>query len=261
MRVLTALRPVAAALAIAALGCSDYLAVPCRATDAKPVVFRNPDAQSRESFYVPPSPLPDGKPGDVIWAEAIDAPKGANAWKVLYLSRSADMEPIAVSGWVVAPKPGGAESPKPVVAWAHGTTGLADECAPTQRRLDEPTVTNLAAIPMLSELIAAGYVVAATDYEGLGTPGLHTYGVSDSEARTVLDSIRAAGKMPTGAGSRALVFGESQGGRVAVVVNEMASDYAPEIELVGVVSSGTAVPLSPDRHAQFMVESGKGVGA
>ena len=41
-----------------------------------------------------------------------------------------------------------------------------------------------------------GYAIAATDYPGLGTPGPHPYLVGDSEARAVIDSVRAARSFP-----------------------------------------------------------------
>ena len=44
----------------------------------------------------------------------------------------------------------------------------------------------------MKQLVDAGYVVAATDYEGLGTPGVHPYLVGESEGRSVLDAARAA---------------------------------------------------------------------
>jgi pimeloyl-ACP methyl ester carboxylesterase len=91
-------------------------------------------------------------------------------------------------------------------------------------------------IPWVTDLLAAGYVVAATDYQGLGTPGIHPYLVGESEGRALLDTARAARHLPTGAGKRLLVAGHSQGGHAALFAGEIAGRYAPDLKLVGVAA-------------------------
>ena len=83
-------------------------------------------------FYAVPDPLPPGPPGSPIWAERVAAPPGALAWRILYHSRTIHDEDIAVSGLVVAPDAAPPEGGFPVIAYAHGTTGLADPCAPSK---------------------------------------------------------------------------------------------------------------------------------
>jgi pimeloyl-ACP methyl ester carboxylesterase len=96
-------------------------------------------------------------------------------------------------------------------------------------------------LPFVDEMIDAGYVVAATDYEGLGTPGVHPYLVGESEGRGVLDAARAARRVDgTGAGRELLVFGHSQGGHAALFAGELKQEYAPELELLGVVAGAPA---------------------
>jgi alpha-beta hydrolase superfamily lysophospholipase len=126
--------------------------------------------------------------------------------------------------------PGG----RPVLAWAHGTTGLADRCAPSTDGAGELGV-------LFASMLAEGYVVAATDYEGLGGPGLHPYLVGGSEGRSVLDAVRAARSLSeAGAGSQALIWGASQGGHAALWAGQLAAGYAPELALLGVVASAPA---------------------
>jgi alpha-beta hydrolase superfamily lysophospholipase len=97
-----------------------------------------------------------------------------------------------------------------------------------------------------SSYLSRGFVVTATDYEGLGTPGRHPYVVGLSEARSVLDSVRAAQHLPgTGAGDRVIVSGHSQGGGAALIAGELAPTYAPELDLLGVVA---AAPVSELRE-------------
>ena len=86
---------------------------------------------------------------------------------MLYHSRAVDGRDIAVSGVVVVPTGAAAKGSRPVVTWAHGTTGMGDPCAPSKR------ADVAATLPFVKQLVDAGYVVAATDYEGLGTPGVH----------------------------------------------------------------------------------------
>jgi pimeloyl-ACP methyl ester carboxylesterase len=125
-----------------------------------------------------------------------------------------------------------------VIAWAHPTTGIHDNCAPSANPGFFDT------IPHLPALIALDYVVAATDYAGLGTPGPHPYLVGASEARAVLDSVRAAARLPkTGAGNRFIVWGHSQGGHAALFTGQLARAYAPDLALVGVAAVAPATEL------------------
>jgi len=191
-------------------------------TTAAVAVPATPAGASQTDFYAVPDPLPVAKPGSVIRVARIAAPDGAKAWRVLYHSRTVAGRDIAVSGIIVAPNGKPPRGGRPIVSWAHGTTGIADVCAPSKL----PTIAS--ALPYIDELMDAGYVVAATDYEGLGTPGVHPYLVGDSEGRGVLDAARAARRVDgTGAGRELLVFGHSQGGHAALFAGELRESYAP----------------------------------
>jgi hypothetical protein len=92
-------------------------------------------------------------------------------------------------------------------------------------------------LPSIGKLISQGYVVVATDYEGLGTPGTHPYLVGESEARGALDIARAAHQIrETAANDTTFVWGQSQGGQAALFAGEIAPTYAPELDLAGVIS-------------------------
>ncbi|CAN5613653.1 lipase family protein [soil metagenome] len=200
---------------------------------------------SGAGFYDPPDPLPDGEPGDVLRTEQLDLSAsgdttGVVGWRVLYLSTGLDGEPVAVSGLVYAPD--GVEPPPggfPVVSWGHGSTGVADSCAIS--RFGE--ALNLGGPPVV-DMVRSGYVIAATDFEGLGTPGLHPYLVGVSEGRGVLDAARAAARLPeTGAGARVVAWGFSQGGHAVLFAGELAAGYAPDLDLLGVVSGAPAADV------------------
>lgn len=196
------------------------------------------------SFYTPPSPLPAGAPGTIIARQPVSgAPAGSQAWTILYLSTGLQNQPIAVSGVVfvpTAPPPASTGGRRPVLAWAHPTTGVAPRCAPSLE-----AAGGAASIPGLSTFLAAGYVVTATDYPGLGTAGPHPYLVGQSEGMAVLDSVRAAITMPeANAASTFAVWGHSQGGHAALFTGQLAPTYAPELQLVGIAAAAPATDLS-----------------
>ena len=91
-------------------------------------------------------------------------------------------------------------------------------------------------------MVQRGYIVAATDYPGLGAPETHPYLVGESEARAVLDSVRAAREL-TGAPARFAVWGHSQGGQAALFTGMLAKSYAPELDLVGAAAAAPATEL------------------
>jgi pimeloyl-ACP methyl ester carboxylesterase len=178
-------------------------------------------------------------PGDVVRSVPTTAPSGASAWKIVYRSTGLRGEPIEVSGIVVAPTGVAPAAGRPVVAWAHPTTGVAEKCAPSAR------ATVFATIPGLSDMLTRGYVVAATDYPGLGTPGPHPYLIGLSEARAVIDSVRAAARLRGAlAGRRFAVWGHSQGGHAALFAEQIAARYAPELSLVGVAAIAPPTDLA-----------------
>jgi alpha-beta hydrolase superfamily lysophospholipase len=143
-----------------------------------------------------------------------------------------------VSGAIYFPSGAPPAGGRHVLAWAHPTTGVVRSCAPSL------IPDNAGLIWGLADMLAHGYVVVATDYPGLGTPGIHPYLIGDSEARSVLDSVRAARNLPkTGATNRFVVWGHSQGGQAALFTGQIAARYAPELKLVGVAAAAPATYL------------------
>ncbi|NTU81277.1 MAG: hypothetical protein HGA45_18165, partial [Chloroflexales bacterium] len=145
-----------------------------------------------DAFYRPPADLPSA-PGALLRVEPFTRalPPTAQAWRVLYTTTRADGVPAVASSLVVAPAnpPPGS---RPVIAWAHGTTGVDETCAPSL--LKDPF--GAGATPALDQVIANGWVLVATDYIGLGTEGPHAYLVGPQAGRAVLDAVRAARQMP-----------------------------------------------------------------
>ncbi|NDZ83146.1 alpha/beta fold hydrolase [Streptomyces sp. SID10853] len=200
--------------------------------------------------------------GDVLSSESsvfyLDPLKAikvkATAHRIMYRTTDRTGKAIAVTGTVLDP----AASPhgqRPIVAFAPGTQGLADTCAPS-RQLAEGT--EYEALP-IKKLLDQGYAVVVTDYQGLGTPGVHTYMDREAQGRAVLDSIRAAQRLGAvdlpDAGPVAL-YGYSQGGGATASAAELAPAYAPELKIKGAVVG--APPADMNKVADSMDGSAYG---
>jgi uncharacterized membrane protein HdeD (DUF308 family)/alpha-beta hydrolase superfamily lysophospholipase len=187
------------------------------------------------AFYDQPDELPDGPPGTIIRSEVIDdAIPRATTYRVLYTSTGYDGEPTAVSGLVVVPDVPAPAGGRRVLAYTHGTVGVAPRCAPSLQTPSEPLLHEGGQL-----FVDAGYVIAATDYQGIGTAGPHPYMLGDFAAMNELDNVRAAVNLAAaGAGSDFVVWGHSQGGQGAAFTGQLSAAYAPELNLLGVAAGG-----------------------
>ncbi len=198
-----------------------------------------------------------GEPGTIIRVAPMPGLAVAGtAHRVLYRSRGLSDEPIAVSGVVIVPSGLPPEGGRDVIAWGHPTTGVVQACAPSQR------AQMIVGIPGLADMLARGYLVAATDYPGLGTPGPHPYLIGMSEGRAVLDAVRAARALSeANAGRRFAVWGHSQGGHAALYAGELARSYAPELDLRGVAAAAPATFLADLVDRDLGTAKGRILGA
>lgn len=208
-----------------------------------------PQGPAGDSFYAPPAPLPAGKHGDAIWARKLTneaaLPAAAQNWLVLYRSTNIAGEPIAVSGTVAIPKGTPPKGGWPVISWAHGTTGIADVCAPSKNGpdyLDRDYVSGINTT--LNKWVQKGYAVVKTDYEGLGTPGTHPYLNGPSEARGATDMVLAARQIDPQLSRNWLVMGHSQGGQAAAYTAYLGPIYAQNLNLTGAIAISPASNLS-----------------
>jgi uncharacterized membrane protein HdeD (DUF308 family)/acetyl esterase/lipase len=201
----------------------------------------NQGAPVVDAFYDAPASIPEA-PGQLLRSEPFTRalPEGAQAWRILYTTTRANGVPALGSGLVIAPteRPAG---PTPVIAWAHGTTGVDQTCAPSL--LDDPFEAG--ALFVLDKVIDEGWAMVATDYIGLGTEAPHPYLVGQPTGRAVLDAIRAAHTMPElELDPRTVVWGHSQGGGAALWTGQLAPDYAPDANVIGVASLAPASDLA-----------------
>lgn len=225
------------AIALLAAGLTVAATVPAQA--ATPTVA--PAAQfSGGDFYTPPAVLPANN-GEVIRHESsqvttlpfIGGPLPATAQRIMYRSTDTHDVPIAVTGTVFSPTtPWAGPGERPLVSYAVGTQGQGDQCAPSHlfnQGLEYETL-------FIAQILAKGVAVVVTDFEGLGTPGVHTYMNRLSQAHAVLDAARAAQQLPDAnipADGRVGIYGYSQGGGAAGAAAELAPSYAPELKVVG----------------------------
>jgi pimeloyl-ACP methyl ester carboxylesterase len=217
------------------LACALFLAVAPVAGATEPDAF----------YTAKPGTLPAGH-GLLMKSQRIRGgavPTGGATYRVLYSSKSPAGKIVPVSGTVTVPAGKAPKGGFPVVSWAHGTTGIADSCAPSLYATDPPTGdydTNFR--KEASGWVKRGYAVARTDYQGLGTAGMHPFLIGAAEGRSVIDIVSAAGNLSKKVGTRWVAIGHSQGGHATLWAAALAKAYAPKLKLAG------AVPLAPASH-------------
>ena len=202
-----------------------------------------------DDIYTPPSPLPDGESGDIVKSEEAEY-DGAESTRVMYLSKDAHDKTIPVTGTVLVPdKPWDGPGDRPVVGYGPFTAGMGDKCAPSKNiagEMDSGMPFDVQKF-MMKPLLDKGFAIAQTDYEGLGTPGDHTYVNKFAQGHALLDMVRAAQRLEgTGLPQDGPVglAGYSQGGGASADAAELHPDYAPELDLKGVYSGAPPSDLS-----------------
>ena len=181
------------------------------------------------------------RPGQLLSSRAVaDGPALPSAGRnevITYASQDGNGDPVVVSGTVSIPRTPAPEGGYPVISWAHGTTGVADACAPSADFAGGPAHGYLSGVDAsLDDWVAKGYAVVSTDYQGLGTPGIHPYVNGDTETNAVVDIVRAARAMDPAVGSTWFVIGHSQGGQAALFTAAQGGERAPELHLGGAVA-------------------------
>lgn len=228
----------------------------------------DPPGLQYQAFYSPPEPLPPGKPGDLIRSEPshlVLEPSGqlgafvADGTRIMYRSTGPLGQPTAVTGTYFEPhNPWPGKGPRPLISYATGMYGLGDQCAPS--RLFNQGIhfsSGLDIMPgyeetFIATMVARGFAIVVTDYEGMGTPGIPPFGNRLSQAHVMIDAARAAMQLPgTSLDSHGPVafWGWSQGGAASASAAELAPSYAPELKLVGAWAG--APPADPSLLGPF----------
>lgn len=193
------------------------------------------------TFSAIPDPIPAGHHGDLLRYQPVgDPPDGLTWYRIMYLSETVAGRPTVVTGILTVPK-----GPTPAGGWklatqAHGSTGLADDCAPS-RSIETAPATGAELRIVGSDARAHGYVVVSTDYEGQGGPGRHPFLVGKSEGRSVLDAALAARQLPgLKLPTTVSIIGYSQGGHAALWANQLAPSWTPQLHILGTLAGAPA---------------------
>lgn len=191
---------------------------------------------SDAEFYAAPAVTPRAT-GVLIRAAAFEPSVAqARGWRVMFTSGglhegSPPDSPTVETGIVLLPE--AASSDRPVAVWGHPTTGIATACAPSRQKVPDSNIAGA------QQLIDAGWIVTAPDYEGLGMDGLgpHPYLIGESLGRSMLDIVRAAAALPEANSSKQFAaYGHSEGGQAALFTGQLAPRYTPELELTAVAA-------------------------
>lgn len=192
-------------------------------------------------FYTSPVTLEGKLPGEIIRSQPVDIslPR-AKVYRFLYVSQLFSGIKTYSSALIfipsASPPPGG----RKIVAWAHGTLGMGATCAPSRNPnfLDN--------IPWITQMIQHNYVVVATDYSGLGTPGTERYLLGNDQGLDVLYSVKAANNYTLSQTSHQYaLWGHSQGGQAVLFASRLADKYLPDFQLISVSAAAPAAELIP----------------
>lgn len=248
-------QPLVAAVAVVALLGSTFIGtVGAHVASANPFFAGVPAVPapptSDDAFYIPPSPLPDGKPGDVIRSRNVATTLYlARVTQIMYLSTSNQGERVAVTGVLFTPlnqKPGTGNA---LVVHTPGTRGVGHHCAPSKQanlQTANPASGDYSS-PEYGQFLEKGISVVVTDYQGQGTPGLSPYLVGRPEGYAGLDALRAVQRLDgsgVSAGSPVGISGYSQGGQAAGWAAELQPEYAPELNLKGALVGGPVTDMN-----------------
>ena len=216
--------------------------------DAKPKK-KNPAVKVKKgpnglAFYKPPKKTPK-QHGRLIWFNKATGvvPLKSAKWtkRVLYTSTTPGGKRTAVSGSVSVPKGKAPKGGWPMITYGHGTTGIADKCAPSRNTADGPATDYISYTDAEQNAwLDAGYAVARSDYLGLGTPGVHPFLIGKASGRSMLDIVRASRDLDPQISKRFLIAGHSQGGHAALFAAGAAAKWTPDLKLRGTVAYAPA---------------------
>ncbi|KAL9009569.1 MAG: hypothetical protein Q9173_005412 [Seirophora scorigena] len=176
-----------------------------------------------DPFYQLQPDGPTGPPGtplkietDTDTAKYLLPPATAMS-RFIYQSEDFQGSSVPASAAVLWPhSPKSQDGRYPVVAWAHGSSGIRPDSAPSHHK----NLWQHFLAPF--QLVADGYVVVAPDYAGLGVaktssgePVIHQCLACPSHANDIVYAVQAAQTIFSDLSKSFVVIGHSQGGGVA----------------------------------------------
>ncbi|WP_158607868.1 alpha/beta hydrolase family protein [Nocardia panacis] len=173
--------------------------------------------------------------------------KAGAAFQLTYTTTDQHHAPAQASGALYVPPGLPPQGGWPLIVWAHGTTGIGDDCAPSRHPQSDRNTA------YFNEILNAGYAVLAPDYQGLGTGGNFSYYNTGVEGRSILDAVAAVRTAPVPVADRWVVIGQSEGAHAAM---SAASLYAEDPNgraagLSGVIATGLRTNPGPSLREMF----------
>ncbi|WP_279104304.1 alpha/beta hydrolase family protein [Gordonia paraffinivorans] len=162
-----------------------------------------------------------------------------------YWSTGADGKAHLSSALVMVPRGQAPAGGWPIVAWAHGSRGIADKCAPSERPTKEDTTE-------LSTWLSRGYAVVSTDYAGVGTPGTPQYYDLEATARNIVDAVSAARDVSDKLSTSWAVVGEGQGAAAAITLAKLG----PQLQRNALDFKGAAATSIPAEFGALLANVG-----
>ena len=214
-----------------------------------------------DPFYDCPDQAENAAPGTLLKLErTVDTseylmPPATALSRFIYQSENLNGQLVPVSALIMWPYTASPLSDGlPVVAWAHGTSGVSPDCAPSHHK----NLWQHFLAPY--QLVLQGYVVVATDYAGLGvsktysgTPITHEYLSFPSHANDVFHGVNAAQQAFGELSKSFVVIGHSQGGGAAWGCAQRQSQKPVEGYLGAVaVSPATKILDEPGEFAPLL---------
>lgn len=189
-------------------------------------------------FYTWEGAIPS-KPGTLLRKETLPSTLGLSGageqYRILYASTDGvgGEKPVAVSGAIFLPRGNPPAGGWPIIAWGHGTLGVADVCAPSWQG------RSYRDIKYLNRWLAEGFAVVASDYQGIGVPGPNPALHNRANSYAILDSVRAAFSVAPGLANKVVLVGQSQGGSAVVAAAGYAPRYAPDVGVKATIATGS----------------------
>lgn len=208
------------------------------------------DCPASDPFYRAPANLDSLKDGTLIASRpATVAEPGMSsleaAYTISYRSEDAFGRPVMDTATVLIPNaPYAGASGRPLVSEQYAEDSLGAQCQPSYALAHPNTNSNVdAESASVDEFLGQGYVVVAPDFEGPA----EQYIVGQQEGHATLDGIRAALTLPQAqlaAKAPVALNGYSGGAHATAWADELASSYAPELNIIGAAEGGTPADLT-----------------
>ena len=218
-------------LSVVLAGCSLFLTA-CGGSDDKgdnPSTSPNVNAEVNADVNKIQNPVVNTPKPYVIKDNTLP-PNAAESVVMTYKMKGITGKETQATALVFTPKTAPPAGGWPIVAWAHGTAGVADDCAPSRQKLITTSILtgeDKATYNMIDSFVKEGYVVVAPDYEGLGEPSgseMHPFLHVKSEAYSITDAVVATKSwLGSKVSNKWAVLGHSQGGHAALATAQYAA--------------------------------------